>query len=627
VTLRAKLLLAQAPLGLALALVGVASLSAIASLGRSPELILRDNYRSVLAAERMLRAEKELDDFALARAAGRPAADPARAEASARFEAELRAQEGNITERGETEATKNLRARWVGQQRALDDVLAAPAPARLDRYFEAFAPASGELQGAAREILAINQDAMQRKSDEAHRSAERMTALVIGVTAAAVLSGLVLSIWLMARLLRPLAALSHTVRRIGEGDLDVRAPVTGKDEIAALGEEFNTMAERLRQYRSSSLGELLQAQQAAQAAIDSLPDPVLVVDASGAVLNLNGAAEASFHRGGGAPPSVEALEPELRATVERVRAHVLAGKGPYVPHGFDEAVKVEGSDGARRLLPRASPLYSEEGAITGATIVLQDVTRLMRFDELKNDLVATVAHEFRTPLTSLHMAIHLCAGEVVGPLTEKQADLMTAARQDCERLQSIVDDLLDLSRIQSGRLELSWGTAAPHELVDAALEEHRSEASAAGIALVGLAGEHLPQVGVDRERVGLVLSNLVANAVKHTPPGGTIEITAVEGEGSVRFEVKDAGSGIAPEYHERIFEKFFRVPGAPAGGVGLGLYLAREIIEAHGGRIGVESAPGLGSRFWFTVPRADAAREAPAAEGAATTATSSTTRF
>ncbi|HEX7622482.1 MAG TPA: ATP-binding protein [Anaeromyxobacteraceae bacterium] len=611
-TLRAKLLLAQAPLGLALVLVAAASLSTIAALGRSPELILKDNYRSVLAAERMLHAEQDLDAFALARAAGKAADEAGHAESRARFEAELRGQEGNITEPGEADATRNLRARWTAHQRALDDVLAAPAPARLGRYFEAFLPAAAALQRAAREILGINQDAMQRKSDAARRSAERTTALVVGATAAAVVAGLVLSVWLMARLLRPLTALAHTVRRIGEGDLDARAPVTGKDEIAALGGEFNTMAERLRQYRSSSLGELLQAQQASQAAIDSLPDPVLVVDASGAVLNLNGAAEVLFRRGAGAQPSIEVLDPELRATVERVRAHVLAGKGSYLPQGFDEAVKVEAADGARRLLPRAAPLYSEEGAITGATIVLQDVTRLMRFDELKNDLVATVAHEFRTPLTSLHMAIHLCAGEIVGPLNDKQADLLASARQDCERLQGIVDDLLDLSRIQSGGPALAWGSASPHELVETVLAQHRTQASDAGIELGGVAGEHLPNVGVDRERVAVVLSNLVVNALKHTSRGGAVEVSAVEGEGSVRFEVKDSGAGIPPEYQERIFEKFFRAPGAPAGGVGLGLYLAREIVEAHGGRIGVESAVGLGSRFWFTVPRFDAVREVPA---------------
>lgn len=605
-TLRGKLLLAQAPLAVALALVGAASVSGIAALGRSPELILRDNYRSVLAADRMLAAEVELGRAVLARSAGRRGDDAERPAAIDRFEAELRAQEANITERGEAEATRALRARWTAYQRALAEVHATPAPARLGLYFERFVPAADELRGAAREILAINQDAMQRRSDQARRDAQRTTTLVVGLIAAAVAAGLLLSFSLMARLLRPLAALSQTVRRIGEGDLDARAPIEGEDEIAALGAEFNTMAERLRQYRSSSLGELLQAQQASQAAIDSLPDPVLVLDANGAILHLNGAAEALFRRAPGAPPSVAALEPDLRETVERVRAHVLGGKGPYVPRGFDEAVKVEGVEGARSLLPRASPLYSEEGAITAATIVLQDVTRLMRFDELKNDLVATVAHEFRTPLTSLRMAVHLCADEVVGPLTEKQADLMFAARQDCDRLQAIVDDLLDLSRIQSGRLALSRGPVAPRDLVAAVLAAHRGEAAEAGVALSAVAGAHLPDVGVDRERIDLVLSNLVANAIRHTPPGGSVEVSAVEGEGAVRFEVKDTGAGIPPEYRDRIFDKFFRVPGAPPGGVGLGLYLSREIVEAHGGRIGVESAPGLGSRFWFTVPRADA---------------------
>ncbi|HTP27606.1 MAG TPA: histidine kinase dimerization/phospho-acceptor domain-containing protein, partial [Anaeromyxobacteraceae bacterium] len=554
-TLRAKLLLAQAPLGLALVLVGVASLSAIAALGRSPELILRNNYRSVLAAERMLNAERDLNAFALARAAGKPAKDSTRAQASARFEAELLAQESNITEPGEVEATRSLRIRWASYLRTLGEVLSAPASASLDRYFDAFFPVSSELQRAVREILAINQDAMQRKSDAAHRSADRTTALVVGAMSAAVATGLFLSVWLMARFLRPLTALAHSVRRIGEGDLDARAPIIGKDEIAGLGEEFNTMAERLRQYRSSSLGELLQAQQASQAAIDSLPDPIIVVDASGVVLNLNGAAEVLFPRGSGAQRSVEALEPELRKAVERVRAHVLAGKGSHVPQGFDEAVKVDGGDGTRQLLPRAAPLYSEVGTITGATIVLQDVTRLMRFDELKNDLVATVAHEFRTPLTSLHMAIYLCGGEIVGPLTEKQAELLAAARQDCERLQGIVEDLLDLSRIQSGRLELTKQSASPRELVETALAQHRTQACDAGIDLGGTAEGNLRRVGVDRERVELVLSNLVANALKHTPRGGRVQISAIAGEDSVRFEVSDTGAGIPAEYQERVFEK------------------------------------------------------------------------
>jgi signal transduction histidine kinase len=272
-----------------------------------------------------------------------------------------------------------------------------------------------------------------------------------------------------------------------------------------------------------------------------------------------------------------------------------------VPRGFEEAVRVASPEGDRHLLPRATPVYSEQGSIVGATIVLQDVTRLMRFDELKNDLVATVAHEFRTPLTSLRMAIHLCAEEVVGPLTEKQADLMAASRQDCERLQGIVDDLLDLSRIQSGRMALRVERLDVGALLEGAAGGLRSAAEAGDIELA-VTPEETPDVRADSERIQLVLTNLLANAMRHTPPGGRVEARAIPACGAVRFEVRDTGEGIAREHHDRIFDKFYRVPGARSGGVGLGLYISREIVQAHGGAMGMESEPGKGSTFWFTLP-------------------------
>src|SRR5882672_813076 len=151
--------------------------------------------------------------------------------------------------------------------------------------------------------------------------------------------------------------------------------------------------------------------------------------------------------------------------LDRVRMYVLSGKGPYVPRGLEEAAALRASEGERRLLPRASPVYNEERTVIGTTIVLQDVTRLLRFDERKNNLVATVAHEFRTPLTSMRMAIHLCTEGSVGPLTEKQADLLFAAREDCDRLQTIVDELLDVSRLQEGRPLLERSPVSAEGLV------------------------------------------------------------------------------------------------------------------------------------------------------------------
>jgi len=599
-TLRAKLLLAQAPLALVLLLFGVASVTTLSALGRAPELILKDNYRSVLAAERMMQSLDRLQAEALARATGR-AGDGDAAAQRPRFEGELVAQEHNITEPGEGDATARLRQRWADYQRAFDRLGSALSSERLRLFFDALLPAYRGVQATVDEVLALNQDAIISKSERSRRAAERNGTLVVVATVAALALGLVLSLTLTARLLQPLRLLTHTVRRIGEGDLEARARVEGKDEIAALAQEFNTMADRLGQYRSSSLGELLQAQQASQAAIDSLPDPVLVLDSDGKILNLNGAAETLLRLGaGGAPATLAALDPALRGVLETVRAHVLSGKGPYVPRGFDEAVRVEAPDGARHLLPRATPLYSEQGGVVGTTIVLQEVTRLMRFDELKNDLVATVAHEFRTPLTSLRMAIHLCAEEVVGPVNEKQADVLAAARQDCERLQGIVDDLLDLSRIQSGRMALAVASLDMGTTLRQTAAALRSVAE--GLELVMAEPDPVLTVQADGERLQLVLTNLLANAVRHTTRGGTVEVGARLADGAVRFEVRDTGEGIAREHLSRIFD---RVPGARSGGVGLGLYISREIVESHGGAMGVESEPGKGSLFWFTLPVAE----------------------
>lgn len=602
-TLRQKLLASPAPLAVVLVLLGVASVKTLRSLGESPELILKDNYRSVLAAERMIDAVGRLQDVALAEVAGRARAGDPGAELRRRFEEELAIQEHNITEAGEASATAELRRAWQAYLAGWKELEALPPPRRLDAFFERLEPLAGNVRHATQSILDLNQDAMSRKSVQARRAAERNVDLVVAATLAALAVGLVVSLWLTARLLRPLSVLSQTVRRIGEGDLEARARVPGKDEIAALAAEFDAMADHLAEYRRSSLGELLQAQQASQAAIDSLPDPVLVLDTAGAVLNLNGAAEQVLRLGAGA--ALDALEPALRPVVDRARQHVLAGRGPYLPRGFEEAVRVSTPDGPRWLLPRATPLYSEESGIVGATLVLQDVTRLMRFDELKNDLVATVAHEFRTPLTSLRMAIHLCAEEVVGPLTDKQAELIGAAREECERLQSIVDDLLDLSRIQAGRMELRAQELPVRSFLADAVAPFQGTAAEAGIALEVVAAEDRFTASADPERAALVVTNLVGNAIRHTPRGGRVEVRALEAGDRVRFEVADTGEGIAPEHQERVFEKFFRVPGRRGAGVGLGLYISREIVQAHGGEMGVTSAPGAGSTFWFTLPRAD----------------------
>jgi two-component system, NtrC family, sensor histidine kinase KinB len=599
VTLRAKILLAQAPLAAGLVLVGLAALSTVGTLGRSSQRILEDNFRSVLAAQRMKDAADRIQGAAVLRLAGRAEAEEAESAASIRaFEAELPLQEGNITESGEADATRRLRTAWSEYLAKFLSFRQIAEEGELQRrYVAELQPGFVRLQDAADRILEINQAAMQHKSDQARATAQRNRSLLIAATICSLAFCLLASISLTRRVLEPLNRLSTAVRRIGEGDLDARARMEGEDEIAKVGRELDAMADKLQAYRNSSLGELLQAQQALQAAIDSLPDPILVFTVDGELLNANESAQRDLQIGTGAQPLAR-VDPVLQSAIEKARAHVISSKGPYVPAGLEEALPVQD----RKLLPRATPLGSERGGVAGATVVLQDVTRLVRFDELKNDLVATVAHEFRTPLTSLRMAILMLLEGTVGPVSERQAGLLYAAREDCERLRGIVDDLLDLSRIQAGKVEVQPLPIPAKSLVDGAVSSSLAAASDADIRLAPDIREPLLPVLADRDRIALVLDNLIANAVRHSSAGGEVIVRARPQANTVRFEVEDRGDGIPPQHRDRIFEKFFRVPGTKGEGVGLGLYLSREIVLAHGGEMGVESELGRGSRFWFTLP-------------------------
>jgi len=605
-TLRTRLLIAQGPLALALALVGVLAVVTLADLGKSGERILADNYRSVLAAQRMKEAIERVDSAAHFLLIGEDARGLRQAaENRPRFESELRAEEQNITEPGEQEAAVALRGNWTDYQQAFDAFVQLPQKEqRRDRYVQVLSPAFVRVKDSADSILAINQDAMVQKSEALRRKSELARTLTVFAVLGALLAGLLASGSLVTRALRPVAVLGQAVRRLGEGDLGTRVRVDDSGEIGQLARDFNAMADSLRSYRQSSLGELLQAQASAQAAIDSLPDAVLVFGADGALVNANRIAEALLGVRLDAEAPLAPMPPEVRTVVDRVRSHVLAGEGPYVPRGFEEAVLVSSADGALALLPRASPVLGEEGGLIGATVVLQDVTRLRRFDELKNDLVATVAHEFRTPLTSLRMAIHLCVEGTVGPVTEQQLDLLSAAREDCERLQRIVDDLLDLARIRAGLLELSPAPVDVPALLEQALSDVRSAAEQGGVQLESHAEMLTESLVADRERLALALQNLLSNAIRHTGRGGSVVLRATPDEAGVRFSVQDTGEGIPPEYVSRLFDRFFRVPGGRGGSAGLGLSIVKDVAEAHGGTVGVDSVPGQGSTFWLTVPAA-----------------------
>jgi signal transduction histidine kinase len=247
-------------------------------------------------------------------------------------------------------------------------------------------------------------------------------------------------------------------------------------------------------------------------------------------------------------------------------------------------------------------MRNEEESLFGVAVVLYDVTRFRLLDDAKTNLVSTVSHEIRTPLTSVRMVLHLLLERTIGPLTPKQSELLVTARDESERLLRILNDLIDLTRLEEGNPELYKENTSPADLVQHVKEIVRDAAAARELTLVCEVEPDLPLVWVDRQRIDHVFTNLINNAIKYSPIGSKIIFSAKwSGDFDVQFIVRDFGPGIPEEYQDHIFDRFYRVPGQTKTGAGLGLSIAREIAIAHGGRIGVRSWPGQGSEFYFVL--------------------------
>jgi two-component system, NtrC family, sensor histidine kinase KinB len=604
-----RALVSGLPLALALLIIVVVAAQSVSSVGRSSHALLSDNYRSALAAQRM---KDELDklaretDLAAAGLKDRRLAQESSDEKA--FESDLSLQETTVREPHAVEIVATLRQLWTEYQLQLHACMTR------EKLAEVQSCVLGDLEtkrlalgrGVSR-LLEQEQEATTQESKNLVGKFTTLTGWLLCMALAAIAIGLGSAWAVTRRAMHPLDTLSKAIEEFGRGDLAVRAHVRGGAEARALAVAFNGMADRIEQYQRSSLGEMLYNQLAAQAVLNSLPDPVFVFDLDGEILTLNPAAEALLPSGG-TIPTLRGLDPHLRAAIDTLRWHVLQGKGAVSPTNFDDAIRRSESDGDRLFLPRAEPVHDQDGTIVAATVLLQDVTRLRRFDELRNDLVLTTAHQFRTPLTSVRMAIHLCLEGTAGVLSAKQQDLLEAAREECERLHGTVNEMLDLARLQSATIELDREEILAQDFLSRVLRAYRSNATARSVAVrVEPVSDDLG-VWADRESVWLVFSNLMENALRHTPAGGSITLRARPDGEYLRFEMEDTGPGIPLACRDRIFEKFWRGPGSNMNSTGLGLSIARNMVSVHGGEIGVESAVGAGSTFWFTLPRAKHSR-------------------
>jgi two-component system, NtrC family, sensor histidine kinase KinB len=601
--IRQKLILGFGALLGIVVVIGVMTMIQISDLGRAIDVILKENYRSVVACQEMKESLERIDSGVLFTIAGKEVeGNKLIASYTLAFRSALNTELDNITISGERETSQRIKTLFENYLKSIPLVTQTQGSLddRQTAYFSTLQPLFTEIKDTAQAILTMNQKNMTESNNAArHKAKSAHQSMLIAIIVCAILA-ILFSYLANKWVLLPINKLIDSTNEIRAGNLEVVLQKASRDEVGRLSESFNEMAAALRKVRNTDRINLLRTQRAAEEVFKALPGAIAVLDPDGRVELSTESAISHF----GLRPGIlsgelghEWLPPIIRKALDEDRSVESDPKSGYIQQFIDNREYF--------FQPMVVPIHigpqGKESA--GLALILKDMTQVHEQQELKHGVVSTVSHQLKTPLTSLRMSIYLLLEERVGTLNEKQIELLMAARDDSDKLAGILDDLLDLNRIESGRSNLSAEPVMPRTLVRDVIEPLLFEAKDKGVTLLNEVPEDLPEVMADQQKIRHVFMNLFSNALRFTGPGGSITVRAGQEPGYVRFSVEDTGTGIAPVHLGHIFEQFYRVPGQDEkSGIGLGLAIVKEIVRAHGGEVGVESEPGKGSTFYFSLP-------------------------
>ncbi len=595
--LRTRLYLNLIPFAVVLIAVAIYSVILFKQLGGNVSTTFTDIYQNDTTVQNMKQAVERMDAALQTSRYQDKAAARLMFDTNAReFEEGLRSQFTNTVILARPNVLFQLRTNYqlfqaVGQEMLAPATLPAVASKLYDNQVVPCKNAISVLLDRIRDAVPENILATGKTiQDVTHRITQL---LILGLVIALILT-LYASYKLSQGILRPIQTLTRAAREIGEGRLDLIVPVQSRDELGELANTFNKMAAQLNTYRQSTTEQIVRLHHTMEAALDSFSDPVFILDPEGRIELKNRAAEELS-----AQLALEgALPPKLAAAATAV----IELKRDFLPHSFGEVLTLRTSTGEKSFLPRIHLMRDSAALAIGAAVVLHDVTRFRLLDDAKTNLVATVSHELKTPLTSVRMVLHMLLEESLGPLTQPQIELLKTAHRDSERLLRILDALLDIARLEAGASDLAKEAVTPEKLLAAIVPDAERTARAQGLTLTSKVQPGLPSIRVDQEQIKHVFHNYILNAIKHSPADAEIQVNATRtADGHVQFSVLDHGPGIAEQHQGLIFDRFYRVPNQAKNGVGLGLSIAREIVVAHGGRVGVRSQPGQGSEFFFVL--------------------------
>ncbi|GGH08349.1 HAMP domain-containing sensor histidine kinase [Mucilaginibacter phyllosphaerae] len=579
---RTKLRLGFGFLFLVVLFFGATALFYIRDISENSKVILKNNYES-LSFAREMRTILDNNDL------------PLTPDAANKFNQYLLQQEHNITEPGEKKFTGELRANFE----QLKASAAMPVQLHADRT----------LRHTLSKIEHLNMLAIVRKDNNARASVKKATLFLGLVGTFTFLVLFSFSVNFPGFIANPLRALLEGIREIGKGNYSKRLHFEQNDEFAEVANAFNLMAARLNEWENSNLATVVSEKRRIETIIEQMQDAIIGINEKQEVLFMNDAARKTLNitddkvigqNAGNLVKSNDLLKSILKddAGIKPFKI-VLDGRELYFQMQSNDIVVPNLSEtrGALQLANRSA----------GKVYILKNITEFKERDEAKTNFIATISHELKTPIASIKMSLKLLNDQRVGTINAEQEQLINHINDDNDRLLKITSELLELSQVETGNIQLNFVPVNPMQIVDYAITSIKFQAEQKHVKLEILKADKLPDVQVDIEKTAWVLVNFLSNALRYSAEKSKIEIRVSALNQQVEFAVKDFGKGIDETYQKRLFDRYFQVPtdGQNKSGSGLGLAISKDFINAQGGTIGVESEIGAGSRFWFSLPIAN----------------------
>jgi signal transduction histidine kinase len=502
------------------------------------------------------------------------------------FETNLNKQLANITEVGEDRATYKLRDNFTFlKEHAANDSLKSVIHQNIF------------------EIMKLNMDAIKQKSDVAKKTSERANTWIIFIGTFCFLIAFNLLINLPNNIANPIKELTSSIKEIANKNYSERVNFLNHNEYGDLARSFNTMAQKLQEYHSSNLSKLLFEKKRLETLINNMSDPIIGLDHQGIVLFVNN--EALKIIGLKQEEVLGKSAVVLAESNDLIKS--LLENSPNLHKGDPIKIFAHGKESyfeKENLNITITPTGEDKTIDIGDVIILRNITIFKELDFAKTNFIATVSHELKTPIASIKMSLQLLENETTGVVNEGQKQLLDSIKEDSQRLLKITGELLELSQLETGNIQLKIEKSDPYQLVDYAVEAVRVQAEQKQIELVYEEAENLPNIKADSEKTSWVLINFLTNAIRYSSENSKIIIRLNEENHFVTFKVIDTGKGIDNRYKTKIFDKYFQIPGSYKSGTGLGLAISKEFIEAQSGAIGLDSQLGLGSTFYFKLPLA-----------------------